>query len=1022
MLSPTRPRRARRARRCRCASSRTRREEAPSEPGHRRARGRRLTAVPIEPDPDGDPDLRAARARRPTSAAAAARWPVPAARAASTARWSRRRRRGLAVARRPRRRRGPASRTGSPAAARRLRAVQRARRAAARQRPDRGAIILSRRVNAAWPESTHRFLEAAAVRGVGGAGPRLLAARGRGPRDHRRPDRAAEPPLLRRVPRAARRRRRAPRTRSGVLMIDIDRFKKLNDTFGHAAGDHVLREVARRSPRPSARTTSRPGSAARSSRSCCRNPIARGGGRGGRARAARRRHLDLRGMGVRGVRVGGWPWPTSPTGARRADRRGGPRALPREARRPRPGVRRLTRPGRPTPAESRHVPWRRAPPCRAHRHAARGRSRSGARRRPETTRSANGSARPPRNWTPRTFRPPTRIDDELDEDGGRGRGRHQRRARADLPRDRRHPRGQGRVPFKTVAYHRAADAIAGRRSTSARATPRPATTGRSSGVGAAITDKIVELATTGHMVYHERLRAEIPPSLVDLLRIPGSAQDRAHRLGGLGIETLEDLEQAPQERACAASRASRRAPRQRILEGIEKLEIPPPAATDPPRPGPRRRPRRVAPDLPGATRIVQAGSPGGAASRSATSTCSSRPTDPDGHREVHAHGNVDKVVGAGGAKAAVTLHPWPAGRPDGDAARAGGHRYLVHFTGSAAHNIRLRGIARDRGWSLSEKGFVRIGEEGEPLRATPPTSARSRTRPRSTASSSSPTSSPSCARTGEIEAAMEGRLPTSSPGRPPGRPPQPQRLVRRRPLDRGHGRGRAGARLRLPGADRPLAEPGHRPRADARPRRAGARDHRRAQRPVRRRGGRRACPRALIPAASASSTAASWRSAPTATSTTRTTCSPGSTSSSPRSTSPAASREAELTRRTLNAIRSPHVDVIAHPSGRMIQTRDDLDLDWDAVFEAAAARAPRSRSTARRTGWTWRRSGRAVPRRGRLPALDRLRRPPDRGARVRPLGDRPGAPRLGRAAARAQHAAARRPAGLGRGQAVAGQR
>jgi diguanylate cyclase (GGDEF)-like protein len=27
-------------------------------------------------------------------------------------------------------------------------------------------------------------------------------------------------------------------------MIDIDRFKKLNDTFGHAVGDHVLRDVA----------------------------------------------------------------------------------------------------------------------------------------------------------------------------------------------------------------------------------------------------------------------------------------------------------------------------------------------------------------------------------------------------------------------------------------------------------------------------------------------------------------------------------------------------------------------------------------------------------------------------------------------------------------------------------------------------------------------------------------------------------------------------------------------------------
>src|SRR4029078_8552150 len=45
---------------------------------------------------------------------------------------------------------------------------------------------------------------------------------------------------------------------------------------------------------------------------------------------------------------------------------------------------------------------------------------------------------------------------------------------------------------------------------------------------------------------------------------------------------------------------------------------------------------------------------------------------------------------------------------------------------------------------------------------------------------------------------------------------------------------------------------------------------------------------------------------------------------------------AELTRRTLNAIHSPHVYIIAPPSGRMIQTRDDLDLDWDAVYEAAA--------------------------------------------------------------------------------------
>ena len=84
--------------------------------------------------------------------------------------------------------------------------------------------------------------------------------------------------------------------------------------------------------------------------------------------------------------------------------------------------------------------------------------------------------------------------------------------------------------------------------------------------------------------------------------------------------------------------------------------------------------------------------------------------------------------------------------------------YLVHFTGSADHNIRLRGIARDRGWSLSEKGFLRIDEDGAAARrATRPTCGRSRTRPRAYAFLDLPFIEPELREDrGEVDAARAG--------------------------------------------------------------------------------------------------------------------------------------------------------------------------------------------------------------------------------------------------------------------------
>ena len=106
-----------------------------------------------------------------------------------------------------------------------------------------GAIVLSRRDRGAWPESARRLLRVAAGE--------TAAALERADSFRAAETGAATDPLTGLPNRryfnefsALLAGRRGAGDAVAVLMIDIDKFKGLNDTYGHPTGDQVLRSVA----------------------------------------------------------------------------------------------------------------------------------------------------------------------------------------------------------------------------------------------------------------------------------------------------------------------------------------------------------------------------------------------------------------------------------------------------------------------------------------------------------------------------------------------------------------------------------------------------------------------------------------------------------------------------------------------------------------------------------------------------------------------------------------------------------
>jgi DNA polymerase (family X) len=105
---------------------------------------------------------------------------------------------------------------------------------------------------------------------------------------------------------------------------------------------------------------------------------------------------------------------------------------------------------------------------------------------------------------------------------------------------------KGENPFKIRAYRNAADTIVHEPQPVAGMTPAerlalPA-------VGKDLAAKIGELVDTGAIPYHQALLEQFPPTVLDLLHLQGVGPKTVARLyGDLGIRTLDDLEHAAKD-------------------------------------------------------------------------------------------------------------------------------------------------------------------------------------------------------------------------------------------------------------------------------------------------------------------------------------------------------------------------------------------------------------------------------------------------------------------------------------------
>jgi DNA polymerase (family 10) len=228
------------------------------------------------------------------------------------------------------------------------------------------------------------------------------------------------------------------------------------------------------------------------------------------------------------------------------------------------------------------------------------------------------------------------------------------------------------------------------------------------GVGKAIAEKIDEMLSTGHLSFLEKLEAEVPPSLAELLQVPDLGPKKiALFWKQLGITNIVELDKAAREGKLQGLPGMGEKSEAKIIAGIEALG---------------RRSKRVslgrawpfAQELLGYLRQipgVNAAELGGSLRRmrSTVGDIDILASAKDSSRVMEAfisRMDVRRVLGKGETKASVEFN-------HGLQAQLWVHppehwgTALIYATGSKDHNVRLREYAIKKGFSLSEHSVKR---------------------------------------------------------------------------------------------------------------------------------------------------------------------------------------------------------------------------------------------------------------------------------------------------------------------------